>query len=91
MPQQASGKRSYFGQCFVLDTADERKTAGIRKRRSSQPKDLDAGPFEAEAGSFRLHLAAEGKAPRTLRTYTEAVRWFAAAHVPYQASPGRIR
>jgi hypothetical protein len=25
-------------------------------------------------------MAAEGKAPRTIRNYTEAVRWFAAAH-----------
>ena len=32
-------------------------------------------------GSFRLHLAAEGKAGRTLHNYTEAVRWFAAAHL----------
>jgi integrase/recombinase XerD len=31
--------------------------------------------------SFRLHLAAEGKAGRTLDTYTGAVRWFAAAHL----------
>ena len=45
-------------------------------------KDLDAGPLEAEVGSFALHLAAEGKAPRTMRNYTEAVRWFAAAHCP---------
>jgi site-specific recombinase XerC len=35
-----------------------------------------AGPFEAEVGSFRLHLAAEGKAERTLHNYAEAVRWF---------------
>ena len=26
-------------------------------------------------------MAAEGKAPRTIRTYTEAVRWFATAYV----------
>jgi len=45
------------------------------------PKQLDAVPFEAEVDSFRLHLAAEGKAGRTLHTYTEAVRWFAAAHL----------
>jgi site-specific recombinase XerD len=31
--------------------------------------------------SFWLHLAAEGKAGRTLDAYTEAVRWFAAAHL----------
>jgi hypothetical protein len=34
--------------------------------RSGQPRQLDAGRFEAEIGSFRLHLAAERKAvPRT--------------------------
>jgi hypothetical protein len=26
-------------------------------------------------------LAAEGKAPRTIRNYTEAVHWFAAAYL----------
>jgi hypothetical protein len=45
------------------------------------PKQLDAGPFEAEVDSFRLHLAAEGKAGRTLDTYTQAVRWFAVGHL----------
>jgi hypothetical protein len=29
---------------------------------------LDAGPFAPEIGSFRLHLAAEGKAAKTVRT-----------------------
>ena len=28
-------------------------------------KPLDAGPFQPEIGSFRLHLAAEGKAAKT--------------------------
>jgi integrase/recombinase XerD len=51
------------------------------RRRPRVPKELDAGPLEAEVGSFALHMAAEGKAPRTIRNYTEAVRWFAAAHV----------
>jgi integrase/recombinase XerD len=53
----------------------------VRRRSSPQSKQLDAGPFEAEVGSFWLHLAAEGKAGRTIGTYTEAVRWFAAAHL----------
>ena len=44
-------------------------------------KPLDAGPFQPEIGSFRLHLAAEGKAAKTVRIYTEAVQWFAAAHL----------
>jgi len=45
---------------------------------SRQPKQLDAGMLQPEVSSFRLYLAAEGKAARTLRTYTEAVQWFAA-------------
>jgi hypothetical protein len=44
-------------------------------------KPFDAGPFTPEAGSFRLCLAAEGKAAKTVPTYTEALQWFAAAHV----------
>jgi integrase/recombinase XerD len=47
--------------------------------RSRQTKHLDAGMFQAEINSFALRLAAEGKAPKTIRTYTEAVQWFAAA------------
>jgi hypothetical protein len=49
--------------------------------RPAQPKKLDAGVFQPEISSFRLHLAAEGKAVKTVRTYTEAVQWFAAAHL----------
>ncbi len=49
--------------------------------RSRQRKRLDAGCFQPEISSFRLHLAAEGKAARTARTYTEAVQWFAAARL----------
>ena len=37
--------------------------------------------FPGEIGSFRLHLAAEGKAAKTVRTCTDAVAWFAAAHL----------
>src|SRR5580658_10187786 len=54
--------------------------------RSPQPKQLDAGIFQAEISSFALRLAAEGKAAKTIRTYTEAVQWFAAAGLPGQAS-----
>lgn len=53
--------------------------------RRREPKLLDAGGFQPEISSFRLHLAAEGKAAKTVRTYTEAVRWFAAAHLRRQA------
>ena len=53
---------------------------------SGQTKPLDAGGFQPEISSFRLHLAAEGKAARTVRTYTEAVQWFAAAHLLRQGN-----
>ena len=49
--------------------------------RARQPRQMDAGVLGAEIGSFRLHLAAEGKAPKTIRLYTEAVAWFAAARL----------
>jgi len=48
---------------------------------SRKPKQLDAGSFQPEISSFRLHLAAEGKAEKTVRTYTEAVQWFAGEHL----------
>jgi len=54
--------------------------------RSRQPKQLDAGILQAEITSFALRLAAEGKAAKTIKTYTEAVRWFAAARLPSRAS-----
>src|SRR5712691_4583624 len=53
----------------------------VAARRSRQPKLLAAGALEGEISSFRLQLAAEGKSPKTIRMYTEAVRWFAAAHL----------
>jgi hypothetical protein len=49
-------------------------------------------PERSFGGSFRLHLAAEGKAAKTVRTYTEAVAWFAAAHlITRRAAPGGSR
>jgi hypothetical protein len=76
-----AGKSGIPGGVFPPDTGDERKTIAAGRRRSPQPKLLDAGPFEAEVGSFWLHLAAEGKADRTLHNYAEAVRWLAAAYL----------
>ncbi len=49
------------------------------RARCRQPKQLDAGILQAEINSFALRLAAEGKAAKTIRTYAEAVQWFAAA------------
>jgi len=75
-------RKRYFPDTVLMpDTADERKTIAAPLRHPPVPKQLDAGPFEAEVESFRLHLAAEGKAGRTLDTYTGAVRWFAAGHL----------
>jgi site-specific recombinase XerD len=54
--------------------------------RTRQPKQLDAGMLQTEISSFRLHLAAGNKSAKTIRTYTEAVQWFAAAHLLGQAS-----
>jgi hypothetical protein len=54
-----------------------------------RPKPLDAGLFLGEIGSFRLHLAAEGKVAKTVRTYPDGVAWFAAAHlIPRTRGPG---
>ncbi len=58
----------------------------VPRPRSPQPKQLDAGIFQAEISSFALRLAAEGKAAKTIRTYTETVQWFAAARRPGRAS-----
>jgi hypothetical protein len=55
---------------------------------SRKPKQLDAGGFQPEISSFRLHLAAEGKAAKTVRTYTEAVQWFAGEYLLMQAGGG---
>jgi len=83
------GNRYIPGAVPARGEGDERKTFAGRRRRSSHPKQLDAGPFEAEVGSFWLHLAAEGKAGRTLDTYAKAVRWFAAAHLVQQTDKTR--
>jgi integrase/recombinase XerD len=53
----------------------------LRRQAVHRPKDLAAGPLAADVASFRLHLAAENKARGTVRAYTEAALWFAAAHL----------
>ena len=55
--------------------------------RTRQPKQLDAGILQAEISSFGLRLVTAGnKSAKTIRTYIEAVRWFAAAQLLGQAS-----
>jgi hypothetical protein len=61
----------------TADPAEENKTVTVPRSRPRLPKEarhLDAGPLGADIGSFRLHLAAEGKAARTVQGYTSAVR-----------------
>jgi hypothetical protein len=76
-------KRSGMDTCASAEPQEEeeRKTMMVVPPRSRPRKPLNAGPFQPEIGSFRLHLAAEGKAAETVRMYTEAVQWFAAAHL----------
>jgi integrase family protein with SAM-like domain len=66
------------GAVISAEMRDGRKTLVSRQRRTGR---LDAGPFSADVASFELHLAAENKAAGTIRIYTEAPRWFAAAHL----------
>ena len=74
-------RRSSVDMSASAEPQEERKTMDVPQPRPRRRKPLDAGPFQPEIGSFRLHLAAQGKAAKTVRTYTEAVQWFAAAHL----------
>lgn len=49
--------------------------------RSRRARNMEAGLYRPVISSFRLHLNAEGRSPKTVRVYTEAVQWFAAAHL----------
>jgi Phage integrase, N-terminal SAM-like domain len=74
-------RRSGVDRCVSAEPQEERKTMDVPQPRPRRRKPLDARLFQPEIGSFRLHLAVQGKAPKTVRTYTEAVQWFAAAHL----------
>ena len=69
------------GSVAGMEAGGERETTAVPARRGRRPKQLDAGPFAADVASFGLHLAAENKAAGTIRIYTEAPLWFAAAHL----------
>ena len=73
-------ERSAAGMPAAADARDENKTM----TRPQRPR-RDAGALGPDIGSFRLHLAAEGKAARTVQGYTGAVRWFAAGDLLGQA------
>ena len=59
----------------------ERKTSPAGSARLRRTGRLNPGSFWADVASFGLHLAAENKAAATIRTYTEAPRWFASAYL----------
>lgn len=63
------------------DAGNERKTSAVPGSHRRRPRRLEAGPFAGDVASFRLHLSAENKAAGTIRIYTEAPLWFAAAHL----------
>jgi site-specific recombinase XerD len=44
-------------------------------------RNLDAGPFQLMIDSWDLHLRAERKSAKTVRTYLEAAQWFAAGYL----------
>jgi site-specific recombinase XerD len=44
-------------------------------------RNTDAGVLETMVSSFELHLRAEHKSEKTITTYLDAARWFAAAHL----------
>jgi site-specific recombinase XerC len=78
-------ERRAAGPAAAAEAAEESETMVGPRRRRGRPGLPDAGPLGADIASFRLHLAAEGKAARTVQGYTGAVRWFAAAYLLGQA------
>jgi hypothetical protein len=74
-------KRWPAESCTAAGSREERQTMDARRSGGRRRKPLAAGTFQPEISSFRLALAAEGKAAKTVRNYTEAVQWFAAAHL----------
>jgi Phage integrase, N-terminal SAM-like domain len=86
-PDTAIAKVSYLRKrwpvksCAAAEPPEERKTTAAPEPRSQPRKPRAVRVFQPEISSFRLHLAAEGKAAKTIRNYVEAVQWFAAAHL----------
>ena len=46
-------------------------------------RNLEAGPFQPMIDSWDLHLRAERKSAKTIRTYLEAAQWMAAEHLTW--------
>jgi hypothetical protein len=74
-------RRDISDRLSAPEAEEENETIPGSRQRTRSSKRLDAGPFEADIRSFRLNLAAENKADKTIRVYTDAARWFAAAHL----------
>ena len=72
-------KRWPAESCTAAGSRDQRQTKNAVDSRARARTPL-AGVFQPQISSFRLALAAEGKAAKTARNDTEAVRWFAAVH-----------
>ena len=82
-------KRSRPDACATAEPQEERKPMTLPQPRPRRRKPLGRQARSPEIGSFRLHLAAKGKAPDDTGTYTEAVAWFAAAHLIPRTSHAR--
>jgi len=54
---------------------------GDKPRVRADRSGLDSGPLQPLIDSFDLHLRAERKSARTIRTYTQAASWLAGAHL----------
>jgi len=52
-----------------------------KKVSRGNPRNLDAGSFQPMVDSWDLHLRAEKKSPKTVRTYLEAAQWLAAEYL----------
>jgi len=52
-----------------------------KKVSRGNPRNLDAGSFQPMVDSWDLHLRAEKKSPKTIRTYLEAAQWLAAEYL----------
>jgi hypothetical protein len=80
MTDARSRERSAADQAAASGPAEERKLWPDRSgpRAAWAVRAPGRRPLEPQIGSFGLHLAAEGKAARTVQGYASAMRWFAA-------------
>jgi site-specific recombinase XerD len=52
-----------------------------KKTGRGYERNLACGPLQPMVSSFELHLRAEKKSPKTIRTYVEAAQWMAAEYL----------